>query len=457
MCATACSQAVLEDGMRCPLLATKQWYTAFRIALCSAVLLGSQTSHADEATRYMVVVTGSEILAGAFPDGHTHFLARTLRPLGLQCVGSMTVDDGQAHIRAALAYAADRADLVIVTGGLGPTDNDVTCEAISEFTGIAVKEHPEVLAIVATRFRTPVEQLRANLKRQTRVPVDGFYLQNANGTAVGLVFETTQGAIVALPGPPRELQPMVEEQLIPYLSRRFGTRRPGSSLTVRFVGLGQSSIDQRMKQHVTLPEGVAISSQFDGRRVDFTFSLPEENGENRQRLEKLKQEILEALPENVYATEVETSLEDAAIALLKDRGAKLALAEIASGGCVEAALTGARDSEDVLTGGYTAPDAESMRRMIAGTGGTQGAPTATPPRVEQLAGLLAAASSRQWAIVVGERTGNENRTGIADVAICRADGRTTAFPVTVRGRDAVSRARLTTRIVDELRKRLLEK
>ena len=326
--------------------------------------LAVQSGFCEERTRYVVVVTGSEILAGAFPDGHTHFLTRTLRPLGLQCAGSMTVNDGKDDIQAALKFAAERAELVIVTGGLGPTDNDLTCEAISEFTGIPVEEHPEVLARVARRFRTPVDKLQANLRRQTRVPVGGSYLENANGTAVGVVFETANGAIVALPGPPRELQPMVEGQLVPYLNRRFGTHLPGSSLTVRFVGLGQSSIDQRMKQQSILPENVVLSSQFEGGRVDFTFSLPEENGENRRELEELKKRILQEFDESVYATDEKTTLEDAVVALLRERGEKLVLAEIASGGSVGASFSTAEDSGNVLVGAYSAPDSESMWQLL---------------------------------------------------------------------------------------------
>ncbi len=449
MCATACLQAVPNTPHSKTLLASKQWHTTFTIAfllLCLTV----RTGFCEEPTQYVVVVTGSEILAGAFPDGHTHFLARTLHPLGLQCVGSMTVNDGQADIQAALEYAATRAELVIVTGGLGPTDNDMTCEAISEFTGIAVKEHPEVLANVARRFRTPVGQLRANVRRQTRVPVAGSYLENANGSAVGLVFETADGPIVALPGPPRELQPMVEEQLIPYLSRHFGTRLPGSSLTVRFVGLGQSSIDQRMKEHVALPKDVVFSSQFDGSRVDFTFSLPEENGENREQLARLRQSILEVFPENVYATDEKTSLEDVVVSLLMDRGEKLVVAEIASGGSVGAALSGAKGYEEVLTGAYTAPDAEAMWRLIR-----DDIPEETT-QVEQIATSLSEGNNRQWAIVVGPPTLVESGPAHGNVAIRSADRETMVFPVPLRGRDHVSRARLTTRIVNELRKRLVK-
>ena len=103
------------------------------------------------ATRYMIVVTGGELLAGVYPDGHTQFLTRTLHPLGLQCVGSMCVDDKRTDIEEALRFATGKAPLVIVTGGLGPTDNDITREALSAFTKIPLKENPDALKEMARR------------------------------------------------------------------------------------------------------------------------------------------------------------------------------------------------------------------------------------------------------------------------------------------------------------------
>ena len=108
---------------------------------------------------------------------------------------------------------------------------------------------------------------------------------------------------------------------MPYLSRRFGTHLPGCSLTVRFIGLGQSAIDQAMKDHLPLSDEIALSSQFDASRVDFTFTLPDDNRENRAKLEDLKMRLLERLGDNIYATDDRTSLEDSAVAALVARGA----------------------------------------------------------------------------------------------------------------------------------------
>ncbi len=263
--------------------------SVFAIPFCGA----SPTHGAEESTlriEYTIIVTGAELLTGVYADGHTQFITRSLLPMGLHCVGSISVDDKSKEIERALHYAAKQSQLIIVTGGLGPTDNDITREVLSEFTGVALRENPEVLAHMERRFRTPADQLPSNLRRQARVPVQGTYLGNTAGTAVGLVFEWNNKVVVALPGPPRELRPMVEQPLKSYLANRYGVRDNGCAVTLRFVGLGQSRIDQTLEDHVNLPEKLTLATQFADGRVDFTFSLPDDSarescttGETEQR------------------------------------------------------------------------------------------------------------------------------------------------------------------------------
>ena len=408
---------------------------------------------ATQSTKYMIVVTGSELLSGAYPDGHTYFLTRTLRPLGLECIGSMSVDDKQADLKEALRYTTDKADLVIVTGGLGPTDNDITREALSDFTGITLKEHPDVLQEMARRFHVPPDQLRANLRRQTQVPTEGTYFRNTEGTAVGLAFEPAEDIIVALPGPPRELQAMVRNELVPYLSRRFGTRLPGCSLTLRFVGLGQSQIDQSLEDNVPLAPDITVSSQFEGSRVDFTFSLPEDTPQDRARLLDLKQKIMKYLGEYVYADD-ETSLEEHVLKLLKARGERLALAEVGSSGALAAALSSADGDGQVLAGAYVAPTVEKLCHLLGvdnddPTGGTSG-----EQKIKRLAAAAADATASQWAIAVGEVRRDQNGSGYVEVAFKLPDGSLDTRQVRLSGTGELARLRLSTQLLDQLRRRL---
>jgi len=354
----------------------------------------ASTEAAGQPTRYVIIVTGGEILKGAYQDAHTFFLTQTLRPLGLSCVSSMCVDDNQADLKQALAFATGKAALVIVTGGLGPTANDITREVLCDFTGIPIKEQADVLRELARRFGVPPAELRPNLRRQTQVPTRGTSFKNPNGTAVGLVFETDSTVIVALPGPPGELQPMVRDELVPYLSRRFGTRLPGRSLTLRFVGLGQSQIDQTLKDHVPLSPDVIVYSQFQGGRVDFTFSLPDDTPGDRTQLQELKQKIMEHLGDYIYA-DSDTSLEEHILKLLEASKATLTLAEVGSGGSLTAALSGADGAHKVLAGAYIAPTVEKLRHLLSVPDDRWASSKSPSQKVEQLAKTAADATASQ--------------------------------------------------------------
>lgn len=430
---------------------------ALLLLLLASPAVSSQSPKAEEPAaapvRYMVVVTGSELLAGAYADGHTFFITKTLHPLGLQCVGSMCVDDKPVDLQEALRFATSRATLVIVTGGLGPTDNDITRQALRDFTGIALREHPDVLATMASRFNIPPEELRANLRRQTLTPEKGTYLKNAGGTAVGLVFEMDSRVIVALPGPPRELQPMVRDELLSYLSRRFGTHPPGVSITLRFVGLGQSQIDQMLKDHVPLPADITTSSQFEGGRVDFTFSLPHDTPENHKRLDGLRIQIVECLGDSIYAQDETTSLETCVMRMLEARGETISLAEVGSGGAIAAALNGAEGTHHVLIGAYIAPTTARLHQMF-GSRSQPGESNSHANDIEQLTRETAATADSQWVIATGESRRDDQGNWFVPVAFRFPDGHVESRQIRLSGTGEAARARLVTDVLDQLRRKL---
>ena len=370
------------------------------MATCQLLAEDAVKQPDNRTVDYTIIVTGHELLTGVYPDGHTHFLTRTLRPLGLRCVGSMSVDDQSADIKQALQFACGRSQLVIVTGGLGPTDSDITRDVLSEFTGIPLQEHPEVLQAMEQRFNTPRDKLRANLRRQTRVPTRGTYLKNSSGSAVGLVFETDTALIVALPGPPRELQPMVRDELVPELARRFGTRTVGCSVTIRFIGIGQSQIDQTMKEHMHLLDDVLETSQFEAGRVDFTFALPNDRPEDRARLEELRKEFHQHLGDFIYADDATTTLEDCVLrscspAGRRSRWRKLAAEEVWPPHCVTRSWRPRCWGEPSWPPARSSCGSSWVSRTMPGT------PRRTAGKLELLATTAAQRAHSQWSLVVG--------------------------------------------------------
>lgn len=426
-----------------------------RLILLASILVGLAagcTRAADDTAAppdYFIVVTGGELLEGAYPDGHTHFLTRTLRPLGLRCAGSLTVDDQRAEMLAALRFATNRASLVLVTGGLGPTPNDITRETLSEFTGIPLRESETAVAELERRFRQPRDQLRANLRRQCLVPARGGFFRNPAGTAVGLVFEPDAATVIALPGPPRELQAMVRDELVPWLQRHFRARPPGASLTLRFVGVGQSQIDQTLKDKVALPPDVIVTSLFEGSRVDFTFHLPGNGAADAERLRQLEAAVRRELGEFIYAADGR-SLEAVVLAELRARGVRLALAEVASGGSLAAALNGPAEADVVIAGAFAAPNDSRLAELIQANVGPVDAPG--EERAKTLAQAAAAHARAGWAVAVGEG-GRDPGDAPVWVAV-KAGDRLETRRLTLRDRSDASRAGLVTQVLDQMRRLL---
>ncbi|MCL4178650.1 MAG: hypothetical protein KJ072_13020 [Verrucomicrobia bacterium] len=394
---------------------------------------------------YVIVVTGGEILDGLYPDSHTHFLTRTLRPLSGRCVGTVTVDDREEDLTGALRFALGRAPLVLVTGGLGPTPNDITRETIAAFTGIPLRECESVVTAMERRFNQSRDQLRANLRRQALVPEPGGYLPNTAGTAVGLLFHTTNATIVALPGPPRELQPMVEKELVPFLQTHFGLRPPGLTVTLRFVGLGQSQISQTLQEQVELRPDLVITSQFDtGGRVDFTFALPGRTASEKEWLDALAATLRRQLGDHLYA-EDDTTLEEQVIRAFARHGITLALVEIGSGGHVTDSLSGVENLERVLVGSYVAPTERGLRQLLQ----LESSNGSDVERLNEIGRTARIRSRSNVVVVIGFPELDHGQPRSVRVLWVDADCRETRFPWT--DSTAASHALLTTRILDWLR------
>ena len=405
----------------------------------------------DSETEFVVIVTGRELLEGAYADAHTQFLARTLRPLGGRCVGSVTVTDDEREIGRALDYASRRSRIVVVTGGLGPTGDDITRQTLAKYAGIPLQESPQVMDEFRRRYGDRVS--RPSLRRQAQVPSRGTYLKNRVGSAVGLVFDDGERVIVALPGPPRELRPMVRDELIPFLARRFGIQSSVESVTLRFVGIGESSIQRVIDEHISLPSEVRIASTFEAGRVDLTFygrsSLPGIRG----RLLALREQMLQRLGRHVYSVDGST-LEETILRLLADRKTTLAVAEVATGGGLSSRLTGTPSAASVLFGSYVAASDAGLKALLASEGSeTLGQAREGDELVLALARIVAGAQEDRWVLLVsGPKDVDANRVTLC--AGSRAQGFRAESVGFRPGRSG--RERLITRALDFLRRRLAQ-
>ena len=405
-----------------------------------------------ESLDYFIIVTGSELLQGVYADQHTQFITRSLGPLGYRCLGSMSIGDQQTDLYQALDFARRKAPLILTTGGLGPTSQDITRKVLSDYTAIGLKEHPGALTDLKRRYGGERGILRPVLRGQALAPEKGTYLPNPNGTAVGLVFDDGQRVIVALPGPPRELRPMVRNELVPYLSERFGLRKVGHSLTMRFAGIGQSSIDRVIRDHLKLPEELAVWSSFNSNRVDITFSFPGNSPQELERLRVLQGELLQHIGEYIYS-DTGASLEDRIWQLLQQKSVSLVLGEIASGGAVSSSLLAGQEDSSRFAGAYAAGSPQALSRLLGGKDEAGSAPS-PERRVSMLARQAAEMGEGTWGLVVGPVVLDES--GAASVWITAGSVRNgfASRRINVRKGRRLRRDRLVTHALDLLRREL---
>src|SRR5271154_6133840 len=192
--------------------------------------------------RVEIINTGTELLLGRVTNTHLGFLAQSLFGLGLRVERQVTVPDGVA-IAEALGEAMARADLIIVTGGLGPTSDDITRDATAEAFGKKLIFHQDILDDIAVKFNRRNLVMNDLQRQQAMVPEGGVVLDNPNGTAPGLIVENDKTVAVLLPGPPRELRPMWEDAALPWLHKRFaGQLPPVHEATLRLIGTGESKV-----------------------------------------------------------------------------------------------------------------------------------------------------------------------------------------------------------------------
>lgn len=312
---------------------------------------------------FILIISGNEILSGRRQDKHIAFLTRELANVGLSCLRCVVVGDEVGSFESTVKLALTETNLVITTGGLGPTTDDLTRDALSNATGIPLKENAEALQMIADRFARMNREMKENNRLQALVPTSGCFLPNDNGTAPGLVFEQDDITVIALPGPPRELEPMLNNQVIPYLNKRIPNRVVPIYRSFHYCGIGESNIDEVIRRHFVDEPGLNISYLAGLGIVELRLSLYEDTPEAHARLDEYSHKILRLFPDYIFST-TEESLEESIINLLKNKGKTLAVAESCTGGMLGEKITNISGSSGVFVGGIISYSNEIKMHML---------------------------------------------------------------------------------------------
>lgn len=300
-----------------------------------------------------ILSIGDELLFGQTIDTNAAYLSRQLNAAGIITGHRQTCGDDTTHIIQALQLAFTRSELVILIGGLGPTEDDKTREAMCEALAVDPVHDPAIETEIREIFaRRRLSWVEAN-RKQAMVPAGGVALSNPNGTAPGLFFERGQLKVIALPGPPRELIPMFENHILPKLTVWSGDVRE-QSLSLRVVGIGESALEAK------------ISDLYGGSVLFGTYAKP---GEVVVRLHKSSAEdvtaelmamanmVRDRLGKHVYA-EGDTTLSAAILARLVELNQTLSTAESLTGGGVGEAITAEEGAGNSYLGGVVTYNAD---------------------------------------------------------------------------------------------------
>jgi len=301
------------------------------------------------------------MLLGDLVDTNTAWLSSRLAALGVGVYRHTTVGDNRARIIAALGEAASRADLVITTGGLGPTSDDLTNECLSVVTGREMVEYPEAREHVDEMFRKFGRKPTLNNYKQALFPEETELIPNPLGTAMGALLEADGTLFATLPGVPSEMKRMFEETLEPQIR----ARSDGSivSRTLWFAGIGESALAEQVQDFLDATDPTVAPLAGQGKvRLRITTRAATQS-EAEEKIAPVEKEILSRLSDYYFGADDET-LESAVGRLLKEGGATLALAESCTGGLLAKRLTDIAGSSAYFREGLVTYSNESKERWL---------------------------------------------------------------------------------------------
>lgn len=312
-----------------------------------------------------IVAVGTELLMGQVLNTDAQYIARRLSELGVTLHRQVVVGDNPARIREAIHTAIGRADVVITTGGLGPTADDITKETCAEALGLPMERSPEAEKQVRGWFERNNYLMTENNLRQADFAKGAIILENHNGTAPACIVEKDGKAVINLPGPPRELMPLFAESVAPYLARRSGAVIV--SRYMRVFGMGESAVESRLHDMMenSLNPTVAPYCSTGEVQLRLTVRVAHES-EAAALLDPAEREIRARLGNVVYAVtdDPEYTMEQALVKALCAAKKTMVTAESCTGGMIASKIVNVSGASDVfLEGCVTYSNAAKMRTL----------------------------------------------------------------------------------------------
>src|SRR5215470_11664472 len=297
-----------------------------------------------------IIAVGSELLTPDRMDTNSLFLTEELNKLGIEVLRKTVVGDHTELLREAFRDALNRVPLILASGGLGPTEDDLTRETVADLLGRKLQRNDDIVRHIQARFRSFGREMPENNIRQAMVPEGAEILANPRGTAPGLWIEDSGRSIALLPGPPRELKPLFEEQVLPRLIRRVSKVRMFHR-ELRVTGLGESLVDSRIAPiYKRYPDVSTVVLASPGETQVHLRIWTDDAQRAQKTLDEISQAFELALTDRIFSQDG-TTMEEVVADLLTRHQATIAVAESCTGGLLAERLTTVAGSSAYFLGG----------------------------------------------------------------------------------------------------------
>lgn len=408
-----------------------------------------------------VISVGTELLLGNIVNTNTQYLAEKCAQLGLSMYYQVVVGDNFNRLKEIFQTALERSDVVILTGGLGPTEDDLTKEVCSEVLGMRLIEDPHTKERLEDYFRNSIyKEISNNNWKQALIPEGAIVLDNDNGTAPGLIMEKDQKVVILLPGPPNELYPLFENQVSPYLKKLHPEVL--RSVMLRVCGIGESKVDELLLDLMEGKNNPTVAPYAKTGEVHIRVTTKAETEEEAKKLSKpVVKEIKSRLKDYLYSTKEDETLEMVVVKLLKKYKLTVSTAESCTGGMLAARLINVAGASDVFREGFITYSNKAKRKTLDVNKSTlkkHGAVSEQTAKEMAMGGVLAADADACVAItgVAGPDGGTEEKpVGLVYIA-CYLKDKVQVEQYQFKGNREKIREQSVVKALDLLRKSILK-
>ncbi len=408
--------------------------------------------------RCAVVAVGTELLLGQIVDTNSSWIGERLAANGIDSLVQYKVGDNHARVVSILRRALDEADAVVMCGGLGPTHDDLTRDAIAEVMGTSLRHDESVAAVIRHIFESRQRRMPDNNLRQALVPIGAQVIPQTRGTAPGLICPVGDKVVYAVPGVPHEMYDMMERAVLPDLRRRRGDTSVIASRVIRTWGESESGLNERLQgvidelEDVGNPTLAFLASGWEGIKVRLTAKGATES-EARSVLAEWEGRVLDEVGDFVFGYD-DDNMEAVVVRMLADLGLTLGIAESVTGGLVSGRLTSIPGASHVLRGSVVSYASDVKFDVLGVPRGPVVSEAAAVAMAEGARRVLGADVGLSLTGVAGPTEQDEQPVGTLWVAVARNGSETSAAMFRLPGQREQMRQMAVISSLDLLRRTL---